>query len=95
MLFARTPLKYSDTLTHHIVSGVATNVVFDFTLEHLQLSYSFSIEPKSPNFNEITTRRITCIRIYITDGFLRPADLNGIPVSIKLIKHSVIRDKLR
>lgn len=78
-------LVHCNLTSDSIVSGLATDIVFDFSLEGLALSHPFSIEPRRPSFNVVNTRRINRVRVYITDALLRPVDLNGIPLSIKLI----------
>lgn len=58
-------LVYSNLTSDSIVSGRATDMIFDFSIGN-----PFSIEPQQPNFR----------RKIITDTLLKPVDLNRISV---------------
>lgn len=78
-----------DLTRYCMVSGRATDLILDFSVEGLELSYPFSIEPRRPNFTEVNTGRINKVRVYITGTLVSLVDLNAIPVTKKLIIRSI------
>lgn len=72
-------------LSESIVSGIESDVLYQFSVDNLPLSYPFHIEPKRALFSKINSNIIKEIRIYITDMFDRPVDLNNIPISMTLL----------
>lgn len=72
-------------LSDSIVSGVHSDVLYQFSVDNLPLSYPFHIEPKRALFSKINSSVIKQITIYITDIYDRPIDLNDIPVNMTLL----------
>ena len=76
---------HTDIISDSVVSSNQSDVVYRFSVDNLPLSYPFHIEPRRALFNKINTNSIKDLRIYITDEFNRPLNLNNIPISLILI----------
>ena len=76
---------HTNIISNSVVSSNQSDVIYRFSVDNLPLSYPFHIEPRIPLFTKINTNRIQDLRIYITDEFNRPLDLNNIPISLILI----------
>lgn len=85
---------HCDRTGDSIVSGVATDVIFNFPGKGLHVTNPFVMEPKRPSFSEIITRRVRKIGVDITDTLHKCVDLNGIPVNVKLIIRSIYSEYL-
>ena len=68
-----------------LVDGQDTDIIYSFSTSVLQLSYSFTLEPRRITFNPINKTTISSIRMWITDGKRRLRDLKGADVSYSLI----------
>lgn len=80
-------LVHSNLTSDSSVSGRAAGVIFDFSLEYVELSYQFSIELRRANFNEINIKIVNKVVVYIADALLCPVNVIRIPVTTKLIIH--------
>ena len=76
---------HTDIISDSVVSSNQSDVLYRFSVDNLPLSYPFHIEPRRALFNKINTNSIKDLRIYITDEFNRPLNLNNIPISLILI----------
>ena len=76
---------HTNIISDSVVSSNQSDVVYRFSVDNLPLSYPFHIEPRRALFNKINTNSIKDLRIYITDEFNRPLNLNNIPISLILI----------
>ena len=76
---------HTNIISESIVGGKESDVLYRFSIDNLPLSYPFHIEPRRVLFCKIKTNRIDELRIYITDEYSRPLDLNNIPISLILI----------
>ena len=76
---------HTDIISDSVVSSNKSDVIYSFSVDNLELSYPFHIEPIHLVFNKINTNRIRELRIYVTDELNRPLDLNNESVSLKLI----------
>ena len=76
---------HTDIISDSVVSSYKSDVVYRFSVANLPLSYPFHIEPRMPMYSNINTNSIRDLRIYITDEFNRPLNLNNIPISLILV----------
>ena len=72
-------------LSDSIVSGIHSDVLYQFSVDNLPLSYPFHVEPRRALYMKINSSNIKQIRIYITDIYDRPIDLNEIPVNMTFL----------
>lgn len=80
---------HCDLINDSLVDGQDTDIIYSFSTSVLNLSYSFTIEPRRVTFNPVNKITISCIRIYIIDGKRRLVNLNGADTSFSLILKSV------
>lgn len=83
---------HTNIISDSVVSSNQSDVVYRFSMDNLPLSYPFHIEPRRALFNKINTSIIKDLRIYITDEFNRPLNLNNIPISLILIVKENLED---
>ena len=76
---------HTNIISDSVFSSNQSDVIYRFSVDNLPLSYPFHIEPRRALFNKINTNSIKDLRIYITDEFNRPLNLNNIPISLILI----------
>ena len=78
----------TDIISDSIVGGIASNTLCAIPTGTLKRSFPFVKEPKRALFNEVSTSRISRMRVYITDSLSRPVDLNGIDWHMTIILRS-------
>ena len=71
-----------------LVDGQDTDIIYSFSTSVLTPFYSFTLEPRRVTYNPVNKNTISSIRIYITDGKRRLANLNGADTSFSLILKS-------
>lgn len=77
---------HTNLISDSIVSGIHSDVICRFSVDNLPLSYQFHINSRRALYNKISLKNIRGVRIYITDAFNNPVDLNDIPVSLVLMR---------
>lgn len=75
---------HCNLLSESLVSGIESDTLFRFSVNNLQMSYPFEINPRRLLYNRINTNIIKDLRIYVTDGLNNPVDLNDLPIEMTL-----------
>lgn len=78
-------------LTHRSLTDESRDVLFCFSIigKGIRRSFPFKIEPRRLQFSPINKNRIDSIRIYITDSYNRPIDLNEIDTAFNVVIREV------
>lgn len=74
-------------LTHRSLTDESRDVLFCFSIiaQGIRRSFPFSLEPRRLKFSPINKNSIDSIRLYITDSFNRPIDLNEIDTAFHIV----------
>ena len=75
---------HCDLINDSLVDGEDTDIIYSFSTSVLQLSYSFTLEPRRITFNPINKTTVSSIRMWVTDGKRRLLNLNGADVVYSL-----------
>ena len=74
-------------LTNRSLTDESKDVLFCFSIiaQGIRRSFPFTLEPRRLKFSPINKNSIDSIRIYITDSYNRPIDLNEIDTAFHII----------
>ena len=74
-------------LTNRSLTDESRDVLFCFSIiaQGIRRSFPFTLEPRRLKFSPINKNSIDSIRIYITDSYNRPVDLNEIDTAYHII----------
>ena len=78
----------TDIISDSIVGGSATDTLYVIPTGILNRSFPFVEKAVHHLFTEVSTSRISRMRVYVTDSLRRPVDLNGIDWHMRIILRS-------
>ena len=76
---------HTDLVSNSRVGGKESDVLYRFSINNFPLSFPIEKEPTRALFCKMNKNRIKDLRIYITDGYDRPVDLNNEPVELTMM----------
>ncbi|PFX12411.1 hypothetical protein AWC38_SpisGene23641 [Stylophora pistillata] len=78
---------HCDLIDQSMVDGQETDIIYSFSTSVLNPSFSFTVKPKRVTYSPVNTKRISRIRIDITDAYL-DTNIMGKTVPTKGVFHT-------